>query len=324
MTQPPKFAPRPLPKPGLFRRTPPALFPPLLGTLALGLGWREGAGLFGLPGGLAEAFLGAAVLLWAFMHLAYLAKLARRPGVLAEDLAILPGRAGLGAAVMSDYSAAMAIAPYAPDLARALLVLGLALHLLLMLAVIRALRAGPEAGRDVTPAWHLVFVGPILGAVAALVLGWDGLARVIFVLTLPMALFIWGTSLRQLVRRIPPAPLRPLLAIHLAPASLFGLVAIGLGWTEIAFIFAALASVILLALLVSGRWVLESGFSPLWGALTFPLAAFARLMLSLPGWATLGGVALVLATLVILPILVRVLQDWARGRLAIKTNAAEA
>ena len=37
--------------------------------------------------------------------------------------------------------------------------------------------------------------------------------------TLPIAALIWGISLAQLIGRIPPAPLRPLLAIHLAPVS---------------------------------------------------------------------------------------------------------
>ena len=85
-------------------------------------------------------------------------------------------------------------------------------------------------------------------------------------LTVPVAVAIWAISAVQLIRRIPPAPLRPLLAIHLAPASLFASVAAlaGQGW--LAQGFAALAVILLLALIFSGRWITESGFSALWGA----------------------------------------------------------
>jgi tellurite resistance protein len=281
--------------------------------------------MFGVPAALAEVLLGGMVLLWVYMHGAYLAKLARRPSVLREDLAILPGRAGLGAAVMSDYAAAMAIAPYQPGLAQAILVIAIILHIGLMVLTLLVMRAVPAEGRVVTPASHLIFVGPILGAVTALAFGWTLLAQVLFAATLAAAIVIWAFSLNQIVRRIPPAPLRPLLAIHLAPAALFGLVALGLGWGQAALAFAGLGGGILLALIVSARWLLAAGFSPFWGALTFPLAAYARLLLSLDGTMALAGaVLLVGATLLIPPVLFKVCQAWARGDLATRTNAAEA
>lgn len=319
--------PRPLapkPRPGLMRRVPPAIFPPILGALGLGLVWRQSGWMFGLPDGVAEIFLGAMTLLWLFAALAYAGKLLRRPGVLAEDLAILPGRAGISALMMTLYQVAMVLGPYAGGLARGLLIGGLCLHLALALWIARKLASAPAAQREVTPVWHLTFVGPILGAVAAQMLGLEPLARVIFWLTLPLAAGIGAVSLVQIVRRVPPAPLRPLLAIHLAPLSLFGVVALGLGWPQVALVFAALAVTLLLALVVSLKWLLAAGFTALWGAFTFPLAAFARLVLGLMPGSLVGGAVLVVATLVILPILVRVMKDWAKGSLAVRTNAAEA
>lgn len=92
--------------------------------------------------------------------------------------------------------------------------------------------------------------------------------------------------------------------------------------------FAVLAGVIFTALLVSLRWLTESGFSPLWGAFTFPLAAFASaLMLASGGTGVLGlgaGVVLALATCVVPVIAYKVLKMWPGGTLAAKTNAAEA
>ena len=87
-----------------------------------------------------------------------------------------------------------------------------------------------------------------------------------------------------------------------------------------------------LALLVLGlaaaRWLLADGFSALWGALTFPVAATAGLWVTL--WQVqptelhrlIAGVVLVIATLVTVPILALVLKAWAQGRLPVRTNAA--
>ena len=94
--------PRPVP-PGLWRRTPPAMFPPILGTLALALAWLGGAGAFGLPLGLAQMGAGMAVAVGLFAVTAYAVKLIRRPAVLADELTVLPGRTGVAAGVLSLY-----------------------------------------------------------------------------------------------------------------------------------------------------------------------------------------------------------------------------
>ena len=105
--RPPLPPPLPRPVPGLWRGTPPAVFPPVLGLLALGLAWRRaGPQLPAGVAGLGEAVLGAATLLALFALVAYAAKVAQRPGVLVEDLRILPGRAGVTAAVVSVHALA--------------------------------------------------------------------------------------------------------------------------------------------------------------------------------------------------------------------------
>jgi tellurite resistance protein len=313
-----------MPQPGRFRRVPPMIFPPLLGGLLLGLGWREGASAFGLPGAAAEALLGATVALWVFAHAAYAVKLARRPGVLFADLAILPGQFGLGAAVTSNYAAVMATAPHAPLLARVILGGALLLHLVLMLAAVRGLRAAPDAARAVTPAWHLLFGGPLLGALAALAVGLPDLARGLALVTLPVAAVVGVVSLRQLIARVPPSPLRPLLLLHPMQAGVAGLAASGLGWHAAAFLAAVFALAMLIAAAAASRWLLVSGYTAFWGGAGLAPAAIALLFLRLPGLTLGGGVLLVVATLVALPVLVQVMRDWARGRLAAATNAAEA
>lgn len=316
---PPGFPPR---RPARFARTPPAVFPVILGLFGLGLALRRGAEA-GVPDGIGDMVLGAVAVLWGFALFAYLAKMARRPSVVLEDLRVLPGRAGLAAMTMGALALAAAVAPLSVPVAQTVLVAGLVAHGAVMVAALRVLWSLPPEGREVTPAFHLTFVGFIVGGVAAPAVGWDGLAVWLLALTVPVAVAIWAVSAVQLVRRIPPAPLRPLLAIHLAPASLFATVAGLAGITWLSLVFAAVGAVILLALVVSSRWMLESGFTALWGAMTFPLAAYAS-ALFVAGFG-LGGLLVLVAAAVAVPwIAWRVIMLWGSGRLAAVTNAAEA
>lgn len=318
----PEFPPR---KPKLFARTPPALFSVLLGLLGLGLAARRGLGWLGLEGGLAEAALGAILAVFCFALVALVVKVARRPAVILEDMRVLPGRAGYASASMGVMASAAVLAPYAPALAAGVLGLGLVLHLALAGLWIKVWRGLPAEGRVVTPTWHLSFVGFIVGAVSAVSMGFEALAQGILWAVMPVAAAIWGVSLAQLIARIPPAPLRPLLAIHLAPAALFATVAHGLGQDLLAYSFASFGAVIFAGLLLAARWLTASGFSPLWGSFTFPLASYAAALISLGGyWAAVGMAVLLLACGAIPMIGYRVIKMWATGALAAKTNAAEA
>jgi tellurite resistance protein len=317
------FRPPAATPPGLWRRTPPAIFPAIMGLFGLGLAWRRGVVVFGLPNAFCEVILGAVTLLFLFGAVAYMAKVLRRPGVLSEDLRILPGRAGLATATLSIYLLSMTVLPYDAKAAQLILFAGLALHAVLVILMIRVFVTGPAAQRRVTPIWHLSFVGFIIGALAATGLEFYGLAFALFALTSIMAAFIWAVSLEQAVREDVPAPLRPLLAIHLSPVALLGLVAAALGLEMVAMGCAGIAALFVGWLLVRALWLTEAGFSALWGALTFPLAATASLWLSLGEvWLWPGLAALSLATVINPVIAWKVLHSWARGQLAIRTNAA--
>lgn len=318
----------------LFSRTPPAIFPPIMGAFGLGIAWRRAGEVFGLPSAIGDLLLGAVTLLFVFAAVAYLAKVVRRPGVVPEDLRILPGRAGLSAGSLSVALLAAALVPVAPEAARIALMVAGGLHLTLAALVVYVLLSGPKEQRGVTPIWHLSFVGFILLPLSAAPLGYTALSTGILYGTALMALGIYAVSLGQMIRRDPPSPLRPLLAIHLAPASLIGTVSALLGYQALALSAAAIAVLIAAALIVKARYLTESGFSPLYGAFTFPSAAFAGMLmlLSILGWGpangaaagALGAFVLVLASAIVPVILVKVLQLWARGQLAVKTNAAAA
>lgn len=321
---------KPAGRPGLFRRTPPAIFPPILGLFGLGMAWRAGREAFGIPAGPVELFLGAVSLLFVFVFAAYAAKVIRRPGVVPEDLNVLPGRAGLAAMTMCTMFLAAVIQPYARGLAEALLIGGFAAHVALAARVlVRAIRAAGEF-RSVTPVWHLVFVGIIVFPIAAVPLGLTGVAKAVVWISAVLTLLIWAAAIRPLLSGKAPPPLRPLQAIHLAPAALVATGAYAIGETGLATVFVGLACVIFLVLAYRVRWLTEAGFSGFWGAFTFPAAAFAGVLFRLAEDAqsepirTGAGLVLIFATLLIPPIAFKIMQLWAKGALAAKTNAAEA
>ena len=326
----PRLAPKPFAAPpkGLWRATPPAIFPPILGLFGMGLAWRQAAVLLGAPDWIGEMVLGAVSLLYVFALVAYLAKVVRRVGTLPEDLRILPGRSGLPAASASGMLFAATLVPFGAGLAEVVLALALAAHTVIAVLIIRALRLGPPEQRRVTPAWHLSFVGFIIAPVAGVPLGWETLSTLIFFTTLQVAAAVWLISIMQFLRHDVPPPLRPLLAIHLAPVCLFGIVAVALGFDALAQGFGYLGITLFLGLLFSASYLTAAEFSALWGAFTFPLAAFANLMFAVASvhyqpFAYVGGIELVGASLAIPYIAYRVMSIWAKGKLARATNASE-
>ncbi len=317
--------PTPVP---LWRRTPPAVFPSVMGLFGLALAWKRAEAAFAVPAGIADILLGAVALLFVFLAGSYAAKVIARPGVFVEDLRIVPGRLGLSAMSMSVMLLAAGLVPLAPVAAAVLLWAGLGLHGLIAALAIWIIASGPREGRTVTPVWHLSFVGFVVAPLAAIPLGFDAVGRWAHLGTMPVAALIYAVSVVQILRRPPPAPLRPMLAIHLAPLALFGTVYALRGYPGAAAWFAVAGLALLAVLLVRGRWVIAAGFSPFWGAFTFPLAALASLLMAVSdqntGFRLAGAILLAGATLLIPWIAAKVLQLWAKGVLSAKTNAAVA
>jgi tellurite resistance protein len=329
---PARYRPKMYPKPEFpprriapFGWTPPAIFPPILGLLGLATALQVGTATLGLGPDLAALLAGMVVPLWLFAISAYLFKMIRRISVIQDDLKVMPSRAGLAAATLGGMVSAGHLAGVAPRLGVGLLVIMLILHTGLVLLTLRALALLPPEAREVNPGWHMTFVGFIVAAPPAVALGLPDLARILFFATLPIAAVIWGLSFVQVSRRIPPAPLRPMLAIHLAPASLLAITASLIGQGMLATLFGWLVLALLLALLAGLPWIIESGFSPLWSAFTFPMAAASTALMLQGGALAWAGLALLGAGVVAIPwIAWRVLKLWPGGQLAAKTNAAEA
>jgi len=329
--RPPASAVPPLPRPpvapggGGWRRTPPAIFPAILGLWGLELGWRAVGEVAGFGAAAAEVMLGAVFLLWLAAGLAYVAKVARRPAVLAEEVRVLPGQSGLAAFCMAAMAASGAVIPYAPGPGAVVLALAFAAHVALAVGMVRRFLAAPPEARVFSPVSHLVLVGPILAVGPAVALGLHLAAGVILAVTFANSVVLWAAGARALRRALPPPPLRPTLALHLGPAALAlnGAIVLGVGW--LVPLMALWTVLLLVALLAATRWLTAGGFSPMWAAFTFPLAAAARALIEAGGaFAIAGALALALATLIVPWIALRILRMWADGTLAERTNAATA
>jgi tellurite resistance protein len=319
---PPEFPPRRVPA---FATTPPAIFPPILGLLGLATALRAGSADLGFSFQAADFAAGIVLPLWFFAVCLYIAKMIRRISVIRDDLKVIPSRAGLAAATLGGMVAAGHLAIFAPTAALWLLAAMLGAHLVLAIVTLHVLAGLPSEARAVNPGWHMTFVGFIVAAPAAVAIGLPGLATALLYTMLPVALVIWGASLWQLSGRTPPAPLRPMLAIHLAPASLLAITATLTGQGGLATALAWAVLVIVLVLAAGLPWIVEAGFSPLWGAFTFPLAASSTALILQGGALGWAGLALLALSSAVIPwIAWRALKLWPGGRLAAKTNAAEA
>ncbi len=314
-----------------WRRMPPAVFPPALGLMGLGLAWRKAGALWGFGPAAGDMILGAASLIVLFFLLLYLAKIAARPAVLVEDVSVPPARAGVAAGTMALMLTGAALVPIWPEAARWAVMIGMLMHVAVVLAVAATLVRNPSLVLAAPGTLHLPFVGLIVAPLALVPLGSVFLAEWIFRITFPFAVLIWLVEVLRPVGAPRPAPLRPTMAIHLSPVALFGIVAALLGWQDIAGMFRFLGVVVaalLVAMVLWKGWLIEAGFSPVWGAFTFPTAAAASLWFTgagaHEGWKWLATATLIFASVLLPWIAVRIWALWPSGRLADKTAAAVA
>ena len=312
-----------------WRSTPPAIFPVILGLLGLSLAWRGLGSAFQFTSAIGDIMLGLATALLAYFMLTYFIKLIARPAVLMEDLRSPPGRAGLSAASMATMVLAAGLLPFG-EVARYVWWVGIVLHGVVLAFVILSLSKAPAESRSVTPFQYLPFVGFILAPLAGMQLGYANISQVLAYASFAPFIFLTVKIAAKLSRTRPPQPLRPPFAIILAPFSLFGMAFAQFGF-ELGFVvFYSLAWVVALTLLVFARWMTNGGFTPMWGALTFPVATFININLVAMGKgfgiiATTGAIAgTVIGTPLILYVAYKAFKMWAKRDLAKKTGAAVA
>lgn len=311
-----------------WRRTPPALFPATLGMFGMALAWRNADRVLGVPGWAADLWLGAATAVFTFVFACYLAKIAARPSAILGDLSPVPGRAAVSAGSMClmMLAAGLVLIWDRPALALPVWLAGIGLHVLYMCCVITVLIRLPKADRCLSPTLFLPFVGYIVAPIAGVPLGFGTVMAGLYVYTLLAGAIVLVLCTPQFFLAPTPVPSRPAAAILLAPTSVAAISAHTLGWMLPVpwFLVASLAVTAILVLRIG--WLTAGGWTPLWGAFTFPSAAFAGAMLIAAElwagpWTLIAWTALIAASFIVAPIWVLTLNAWAMGRLAPATGA---
>ena len=313
----------------LYRQTPPAIFPVTLGFLGLGNAWINAASMIGFPVAVGQLLTGLATLFYVFFATSYILKFAVRPSVLHDDLTTAPNRAGLAALTISLMVLSLALQSLG-ILVAPILWVGVIGYIIVMILVARELRSDPPEARQFSPFQYLSFVALIVAAIPAFGFGYRMVSLGFALLSLVAFAIVtigWGA---KLIRVRPPLPLRPSVVMILAPLSLFAITFWLLGMTMLAVIFYAIATIIFLMFCALSVWLTKGGWTPVWGAFTFPIAAFANLQVmavskGIGPIATVGLFAsLAIGTPLILYIAYKHTMAWSRGDLSKKTGAAVA
>jgi tellurite resistance protein len=314
----------------LWRQTPPAIFPVTLGFMTLALGWRKAADVMpGIPVDIGNLMLGLSTGYFIWFLLFYVAKLAARPAVLFEDMRTPPARAGIAAMAMSMMVLAAALLPLKLSVPQVWWT-GVVMQVGASAIVLHAIWKDAPEDRHFTTFQYLTFVGPIVGPIAGVPLGyiWQSYWMTMGALG---AFVIITIGLFYSFRAEPmPERMRPSMMIFLAPVCLFALSYGSQGYDWGFTVFYWFGGAVAFVLLLMVPWMLKGGYTPIWAAFKFPLSAFLNLHVIAVGnghrlWAELGVYAgLVIATPVILYISYRSIMEWVTGDLAQKSGAATA
>lgn len=314
-----------------WHRTPPALFPATLGMFGISLAWNNATSILGVPPWAANLWMAVTSLTFAFIFGCYILKVARRPAVILQDMSPLPGRAAVSAGSMCLMMCGAGLnAVWGLALpASAIWLIGFGLHIVYMLCVMYVLAKSPPAQRTVTPVLFLPFVGYIVSPIGGVPLGFGEWLWPVYLYTLAAGSVIVILSTPPFLRAPTPVPARPSAAILLAPTSVAAISAHALGWDAPVPWFIAASILVASFLLFRIRWLTAGGWTPLWGAFTFPAAALAgALLLAAQMWGGLWVIpawaVLIAASFIIAPIWVMTLNAWSLGRLAPATGAQTA
>lgn len=270
-----------------------------MGTGGVGLAWREAARALGAPTLIGEALLLATAALWlllvglqgwrALLHTeAFLAEL-RHPVRVAFAAAPTIGLMILSAAFW----------PYAPGFGALLWSLAVPLHLIVAMLLLRRVLGGRGEAAMLAPPLLIPFVGNILAPVFGARMGFLDASWMMFGLGLVLWLMVMPLLLHRLLAGPPlPPPLKPAIAIFLAPPAVGALALVALtGSTGGPVLMLAGVALLFAAVLVSlAREIAAAPFGPAWWGLTFPTAAFAILVMVLGAPALLAWTALLLTT----------------------------
>jgi tellurite resistance protein len=308
-------------------RLPPGLFAIVFGLLGLAGAWRRLAG-FNLDHAeiVSAALLQAATVLLLVLFALQLLKEFRHQDEARRDRAHPVHGAMLSLVPLTILLSVALWLPSYPELqhvAVSATVSALVLQAFVVLTVIPRVVTNSIPADLVTPALYLPPVGGgLIGALALNALGSHGWAVLMF----GMGVGAWALLEARVMNRLfagpLPPPLRSTLGVELAPAPVATLVATTL-WPElpadVLLIGLGIACAPLVAVLARWRWWTNVPFSAGFWSFSFPLAAFASVVVEAVrrgGWPVEVAYGAVLAASAVIGYLaVRTIVLLARGRL---------
>ena len=275
---------------------PVSFFSIPVGLLAFAGTWHVGARLWHLPEGIVQAFTFAGLAAWVALLGMYARKwFTHREEAIAELQH--PLQSAFAALVpVSSMLAAVALIPFARDLALAVFVVALAGQLALGLALNGRLWMGGRPPELVTPAIYLPSVAQsFVAATASAAFGWHELGLLLFGVGLLAWLALESLILQRAAVGTPlPVAQRPLLGIQLAPAVVGGgsWMALTTGTPDMfAWLLLGYGLYQALLLLRLLPWIREQAFVPGYWAFSFGTAALPALAIRMVDRGATGLVA---------------------------------
>ncbi len=312
------------PATGFAATLPLPLFASVMGTCGLGMVWHVVEARWGLPAVMSAALTAIAGAVFVVLLLAYAIKALRHTDRVMTELRHPVRINFLPAIAINLILLGILSRPWLEGLSNVLWMSGAVLQLFLTLVIVTVWLNSERAPNSLNPAWFIPAVGNVLVPVAAVPADFVLTAWFFF----SIGLFYWiilGTLVfyRLVTGDALEAPMRPTLAILMAPPSVAFLAWLQLGsdlsGAGLVLYFIALLNFLLLIPQVPG--FLKLPFFPSWWAYTFPLAAFTvatyrfDALTGAVGGGLLGLLA-GLATVVIVLVAGRTLVAIVRGELA--------
>ncbi len=314
-------------------RLPPGLFAIVFGLLGLAGAWRRVAG-FGLANSdlanitdiVATALLNVSTALLELLLLLWAIKFFRHRSDVHKDFAHPVNGAMLSLlslTVLLSVALWLPLYPAYLEIATRVTFVALLLQGIISWRVVSRVATGELPADMVTPALYLPPVGGgLIGALALNAVGAHGWAVLLF----GMGVSAWALLEVRVMNRLfagpLPPPLRATMGVEIAPAPVATLVAATL-WpalpTDVLLVGLGISCGPLLAVLARWRWWTNVPFSAGFWSFSFPVAAFASVVVEAVrrgGWPTpVAYAAVIIASALIGYLAVRTIALVLRGRL---------
>ena len=308
-------------------RLPPGLFAIVFGLLGLAGAWRRLAGFrLEFTDEISTAILTVATGLLELLLLLWVARFVRHRGEVQKDFAHPVNGAMLSLISLTVLLSVWLWLPLVPQyahIAASITFAALTLQGVIAWRVVSRIATGDMPAEMVTPALYLPpDGGGLIGALALNALGSHGWAVLLFGMGVGAWALLEARVLNRLFSGPLPASLRPTLGVEIASAPVTMLVAATL-WPALAadvlLIGLGVACAPLIAVLARWRWWTNVPFSVGFWSFSFPIAAFASVVVEAVrrgGWPMeVAYGAVLVATAVIGYLAVRTVVLLVRGRL---------